>query len=59
MPPKGLGLGEPEHAELAQLLEHLMRRGKISPSLPLVDMRIDLGVDEFLQLALQFFDVRV
>ena len=40
-------LVEPEEAEISKLLEQFMRR-KLTGRLPLVDMRIDLGGDEFL-----------
>ncbi len=41
------GLVQSEEAEITELLEQFMRR-KLTSRLPLVDMRIDLGGDEFL-----------
>ena len=38
---------ESEEAEIAELLEQRVRR-KLTSRLPLVDIRIDLGGDEFL-----------
>ncbi len=43
-------LVQPEKAEIAELLEQLVGR-KLTGRLPFVDMRIDLGGDEFLQRA--------
>ncbi len=45
-------LGQAQQAQLAQLLEHCVRR-EDARFLPFVDMRIDFAVDEALQGALQ------
>ncbi len=45
-------LVDPKQAELAHFSEHLMG-GEDLGLLPFIDMRVDLGIDEFLQCVLQ------
>src|SRR6185436_5628750 len=49
-----LGLGQAQQAEVAELLEHLVRR-ELLGLLPLVDVRVDLVLDHALQRAPDLF----